>query len=176
MTLWAKVFSQTRSIFLSEFYHFCEFQVQPVGVFPLDKNHSANDVSPNKSAGKSVGVLWAPGIHGEPDGSLLLQGSADSYIELDQGNLDTKKSLTILAFIYPMGSEGPIVNYKVDGNGVQLWETKSRGEGTLMARFNRRDVFCEFLTIYGDEFHLGRKHRFHQSFVCVCVCVCAQQL
>ena len=111
-----------------------------MAVYPFDNETLANDVSPNKGIGRVEGTRFSPGIYGEPGGSIEVQGRADSYIELHKnGNLDTRKSITILLFVYPLGSEGPIVNYKRDGHGVQLYQTNRLRANTLAARINRRD-------------------------------------
>ena len=88
-----------------------------------------------------MGTRFTPGIHGEPGGSIEVQGRADSYVELSKstGNLDTKLSITILLYVYPLGSPGPIVNYKRDGHGVQIYETIDPTERSLAVRVNRRD-------------------------------------
>lgn len=106
-------------------------------MYPFNNETLANDVSPHKAAGELVGTSFSPGINGEPGGSIQVQGRADSYIELsrDAGNLDIKSSITILLYVYPMGSPGPIVNYKKDGHGVQIYET----DRTLAARVIQRN-------------------------------------
>ena len=122
---------------MTDFFHFCEFPVLPVAVYPFNNETLANDVSQHKAVGELVGTSFSPGINGEPGGSLELQGRADSYIELskDAGNLDIRFSITILLYVYPMGSPGPIVNHKKDGHGVQIYET----DNVLAARVNQRN-------------------------------------
>jgi len=106
-------------------------------VYPFNNETLANDVSQHKAVGELVGTSFSPGINGETGGSIEVQGRADSYIELskDAGNLNIKRSITILLYLYPMGSPGPIVNYKKDGHGVQIYETDS----TLAARVIQRN-------------------------------------
>lgn len=111
-----------------------------MAVYPFNNETLANDVSPYKGIGHAVGTTFSPGIHGEPGGSIEIQGTEDSYIELQKtGSLDTRKSITIVLYVYPLGSAGPIVNYKKDGHGVQLYESDRNGRGTLAARINRRN-------------------------------------
>lgn len=89
-------------------------------------------------------VRWAPGIDGYPEGSLELQGTSASFIEisnLSDGLLDVKRSITLLAFIYPMGRSGPILSYHVDGLGVQLgYERRDDEIGEFTASFTPRDL------------------------------------
>lgn len=125
---------------MTAYYHFCEFPQLPVAVYPFNNETGVKDVSPHRGEGISKGTLFSQGIHGELGGSIEVQGHSDSYIELtNTGNLDTKVSITILLYVYPLGSPGPIVNYKRDGHGVQIYETSSDGNGTLGARINPRD-------------------------------------
>ena len=118
------------------YFHFCEFKVLPVAVYPFNNQTLANDASPYKGTGHTKGTKFSPGIHGEPGGSIEVQGHTDSYIELHSEKLDTEKSITILLYVYPLGRKGPIVNYKKDGHGVQLYETTGK---TLAARINQRN-------------------------------------
>ena len=125
---------------MTVYYHFCEFPQLPVAVYPFNNETGVKDVSPHKGEGISEGTLFSQGIHGELGGSIEVQGHADSYIELtNTGNLDTRVSITILLYVYPLGSSGPIVNYKRDGHGVQIYETSRNGMGSLGARINPRD-------------------------------------
>ena len=108
-------------------------------MYPFNTQTLANDVSPYKGTGQTKGTKFSPGIHGEPGGSIEVQGHMGSYIELHSEKLDTKMSITILLYVYPLGREGPIVNYKKDGHGVQLYETSRDGGETLAVRINQRD-------------------------------------
>ena len=111
-----------------------------MAVYPFNNKTGVNDVSPYKGEGISEGTLFSQGIPGELGGSIEVQGHAHSYIELtNTGHLDTKVSITILLYVYPLGSSGPIVNYKRDGHGVQIYETSRGGKGSLGARINPRD-------------------------------------
>lgn len=89
-------------------------------------------------------VQLAPGVDGTPGGSLELAGTFDSFIEIPNllgGFADAGKSITLLAFIYPTGTGGPIVSYDIYGCGVQLWHDGLHGEmGVLTACFIRRDL------------------------------------
>lgn len=73
-------------------------------------------------------------------GAYKFKGVADSFVEIpNDGKMDTKNSMTILANIYPTGSGGPILNYKTDGWGVHLWQFEST---ELFVRFvHRNGVF-----------------------------------
>ena len=94
-------------------------------------------------------VRPALGADGIPGGSLELIGSHDSFIEIvnfDGGCADAKTSITILAFVYPLGNCGPIITYETGGFGVQIWqeplppEYLQPGTGMLTAYFVTRDL------------------------------------
>ena len=53
----------------------------------------------------------------------------------NNGKLDARKSITILANIYPNGENGPIVAYDPMGNGVHLWQYEKT---QLFVRFTIR--------------------------------------
>lgn len=143
---------------MTVYYHFCEFPQLPVAVYPFNNETGVKDVSPHRGEGISKGTLFSQGIHGELGGSIEVQGHSDSYIELtNTGNLDTKVSITILLYVYPLGSSGPIVNYKRDGHGVQIYETSRNGKGTLGARINPRDTVR-----YQPEVYKARILRFNE--------------
>ena len=92
----------------------------------------------------------APGADGAPRGSLELGGNFDSFIEIpnfDGGYTDARRSITILAFIYPTGGSGPIISYERSGFGVQIWQEQegfNAGMGTLTAWFVGRDLSVAF--------------------------------
>lgn len=95
---------------------------EPIGLYPLNGQYRTRDIGPRQNpAGNLVGVKLATGYYGQPDGSYQFSGSAESYIEFpNNGGLDAKYSLTVLAWIYPESVEGPVFSYKTNGKGVHL--------------------------------------------------------
>ena len=86
--------------------------------------------------GKLGYVRSAPGPDKLPGGSYQFYGRRDSYIEFpNRGRLDTRTSITILAWIYHEGRAGPIFNYMPNGWGVHLWMISPN---TLFVRYTRR--------------------------------------
>ena len=74
---------------------------------------------------------------GVKDDAFLFKGRNTSYIEIaNDGKLDARRSITMLANIYPTGENGPIINYKTNGWGVHLWQF---GVNELFVRFVTRD-------------------------------------
>lgn len=65
-------------------------------------------------------------------------GKPTSYIQFPNkrgGALDTSYSMTVLAWVYPEGTAGPLFNYHPSARGVHLWLSTPR---TLYASFMRR--------------------------------------
>ena len=88
-------------------------------------------------------IDFAPGVNGEPGGAIKFQGRRDSYIEIapnEQVQFD--QSMTMLVYVFPYESHsGPIVHYKANGHGVQMWiQITTNEKGWLMARFVRRGL------------------------------------
>lgn len=138
-------------------------------MYPFNNETLANDVSPHKAVGELVGTTFSPGIHGEPGGSIEVQGRADSYIELsrDAGNLNIKLSITILLYVYPLGSPGPIVNYKKDGHGVQIYETDKALAARVIQRNDRRTKPVETeRRLQRDQWHfIGMTYNYSSGLV-----------
>ncbi|PFX30307.1 NFX1-type zinc finger-containing protein 1 [Stylophora pistillata] len=118
---------------------------QPLAMFPFNAECGGLEYfSQEEIAYISPRVRYAPGVDGNPGGSLELTGFADSFIEIPNwwgGFSDAGSSITLLTFIYPFGIVGPILSYDVHGYGVQLWhEGFEGGMGILTAYFIRRDL------------------------------------
>lgn len=87
--------------------------------------------------GETNNVIPAVGPDDKEGGALSFYGTPESYIEFpNDGKLDTKDSLSILAWILPE-KEGPIFNFKKDGWGVNLWLAQPK---KLFAHFVNRDL------------------------------------
>lgn len=107
-----------------------------VAIFALDGETKTKDITRNNPPGIPSHVRPAPGPDGNPKGSTQFFGSSNSYIEFpNNGKLDTRRSITILAWIYHNGRSGPIFNYDRRGFGVHLWMV---GPRVLFVRFVKR--------------------------------------
>lgn len=107
-------------------------------MFPLNARYKARDVIGGNPSGITNLVITATGPDGHEGGALSFLGIPESYIEFpNDGKLDTKDSLTILAWIFPE-KEGPIFNFKTDGWGANLWLAQSR---KLFAHFVERGQY-----------------------------------
>jgi len=110
---------------------------KPIGLFALNDASVKSILSDGKKALILGDVDLTTGPGGIKDSAFLFKGNSSSYIEIpNDGALDAKNSITMLANIYPTGDDGPIINFKKDGWGVHLWQFS----GTqLFVRFVTRD-------------------------------------
>ncbi|KAL9982726.1 hypothetical protein ACROYT_G004810 [Oculina patagonica] len=108
----------------------------PAAVYPLNGQFGTRDLSSNENPpGVPYNVQLAPGPFGQPNGSYQLSGSSNSYIEFpNNGGLDTRYSLTLLAWVFPENIDGPIFNYGTNYFGVHFWIVNNR----LFARLSKR--------------------------------------
>lgn len=106
--------------------------------FPLNKGARGRDLRNRSPTGRLNHVRAAPGPLGRPGGSIQLLGKRTSYVQFPNrrgGALDTSYSMTVLAWIYPEGTAGPLFNYHPSARGVHFWLKTPR---TLYASFMRR--------------------------------------
>ena len=105
-----------------------------VAFYPLSRKTRGRDISSSQNPeGELHNVRPAPGPDGLPDGSYYFYGTKNSYIEFsNSGKLDSRYSLTLLAWVYPEGS-GPIFHFAP--GGVRFWVVRPN---TLFVRFVRR--------------------------------------
>lgn len=120
-------------------YYFLSLTALPpaMAFFPLTYKYKTRDISPTRNLpGILFKVPLTKGPDGRPGGAYRFRGRYDSFIEFpNNGGLDTKDSITILAYVNPQ-SPGPIFSYNPKGFGMQVWMVRSN---ELFARFVRRD-------------------------------------
>jgi len=118
---------------------FCLLAVDPVAFFPLNITYGTREVYDRVPQGISSEVNLAPGPDGQANGSYEFKGTSNSYIEFSnsaEGVLDVRYSITMLCWVYYDGQDGPLFNYKTNGDwGVHLWAI----EGKLFVRFTKRN-------------------------------------
>ena len=64
-------------------------------------------------------------------------GQSNSYIEFpNNGGLDAQHSITMLCWVYPENTDGPILNYKITGSpwGVHFWMHFGKLYGVISQR------------------------------------------
>lgn len=106
-------------------------------IYPLSQRTGARDLGLySNPKGTARNVRYAPGPDRRRNTATQFLGSSSSYIEFpNRGRLDTKRSITLVAWIYHEGRAGPIFNYMPNGWGVHFWMVSPR---TLFVRFTRR--------------------------------------
>ena len=111
--------------------------VRAGAIYPLNGGVKGRDISLSRNpTGILRNVRTAPGPDRTRDGSYQFLGKSNSYIQFpNRGKLDTRRSITLMAWIYHQGRAGPIFNYMPNGWGVHFWMISPR---TLFARFTRR--------------------------------------
>ncbi|XP_002734850.1 uncharacterized protein LOC100372272 [Saccoglossus kowalevskii] len=119
---------------------------EPVAFWPLNSEYGLADVSGNGNDGTATGSSLDADAYGRCTGAYEFSGNKNSYIEFpNNGAYDTEYSLTMMAWVYPTGVDGPIFNYDNDGWGAHLWQTAGPNE---FVRFVRRDrSFTDSLTV-----------------------------
>lgn len=101
--------------------------------FPLNGQFETTDISHSYNLPAQVsGVELAPGPDGSAGDSYQFSGHVSSFIKFpNKGGLDTRYSMTFLAWIYHEQTEGPIFFYVDSNNGVRFMLTE---EGHFMAK------------------------------------------
>ena len=124
------------------YFSLCPFNIaavsvpDPVALYPLNSKYETREINNGQPQGIPIDVSLAAGPDGKAGGSYQFAGRADSYIEFpNNGGLDTQHSITMLCWIYPENTEGPLFNYKVNGWGVHMWLVLP---GQLFVRFVTR--------------------------------------
>ena len=110
-----------------------------MAIYPLDEQYKGRDISRNGNpTGRFIGVRPGPGPDNWPNTATEFFGNKNSYIEFpNTGKLDTRNSITILAWVLHLGVAGPIFNYNIGPKwGVHFWMKRPR---QLYAQFVRRD-------------------------------------
>ena len=97
--------------------------LNPKAFFPLNGQYETTDISHSHNLqGNAFGVELATGPDGSTGGSYQFSGNLSSFINFpNNGGLDTRYSMTFLAWIYHEQAEGQIFYY--DGhpqNGVRF--------------------------------------------------------
>lgn len=131
------LYTITKYLFLFFDFFVIQGPFKASAFYPLTSKTRGRDLSVFRNPPGKLGyVRSAPGPDTYPGGSYKFYGRRDSYIELpNRGKLDTRRSITIIAWIYHQGHAGPIFHYMPNGWGVHLWMVSPR---TLFVRYTRR--------------------------------------
>ncbi|XP_035692633.1 uncharacterized protein LOC118427105 [Branchiostoma floridae] len=89
------------------------------GLWHLNGDCGLLDITGNGNDGTAQGTRLAEGPEGETEGSYLFLGTSTSYVDIpNNGALDTRYSITILAQIFPTSTLGPVFVYAADAEPV----------------------------------------------------------
>lgn len=93
-----------------------------MALFPLNGQYETTDVSHSSNPpAQASGVELAPGPDGSMGGSYKFSGNLTSLLQFpNKGGLDTRYSMTFLAWISHEQTQGPIFYYAGPGYGVRF--------------------------------------------------------
>ena len=96
--------------------------LSPVALFPLNGQYETTDISHSfNPPAQASGVELAPGPDGSTGGSYQFSGNLTSFLQFpNKGGLDTRYSLTFLAWISHEQTGGPIFYYAGAEYGVRF--------------------------------------------------------
>ena len=109
----------------------------PVAFYPLNSKYTTREIKNRQPQATPVGVSVAAGPDGKAGSSYQFTGLKNSYIEfLNNGGLDVQHSITLLCWLYPENTDGPIFNYKTTGHpwAVHLWIHTGQLYGVISQR------------------------------------------
>jgi len=122
----------------NEVFQYCNFTTKPAALLPFNEHYKGQEIIQGHLKVHLSNINFVPGVgKGEPGGAIKFNGRQDSYVEIEANEqVQFDHSMSILVYIYPYISHtGPVVHYKPDGHGVQMWIQGVIGvKGRLMAR------------------------------------------
>ena len=121
--------------------------LRPKAIYPLNRITKGREITRNRNKPGKLGVVRpVKGPDGKRGSAYKFFGRPNSFIELpNAGPIDTKYSITILAWIYPENKAGPIFHYNPSGWGVHFWVVN---RGTIFARFTSRKSLASTPAVY----------------------------
>ena len=86
----------------------------PSALFTLSGVNGTMDISPHRgTSALSHDIMFAAGPYGNENGSFFFKGNNNSYVELkNTGNLDTRFSIGVFAWVYLDNTSGLIFKYE----------------------------------------------------------------
>lgn len=107
---------------------FCECLGLPpaLAFYPLNYRIKGRDVSPKKNpTGRLSNVKYERGPDNNPGGSIRFRGRPNSYVEFPKKKRAPSNEITVLAYVFPEGGQGPILsNANPHGVGIRVYSTK----------------------------------------------------
>ena len=105
-------------------------------LYPLHGQYGTSDIGPNNNPpGIPSDIQLAPGPYGHPKGSYQFSGSSTSYVEIpNNGGLDKKFSITVLAWVNRENDNGPIFDYGTNHWAFHMWIVDGKLFGRAVTR------------------------------------------
>jgi len=119
----------------------------PVALFSLSGTNGTVDRSPN-GAIKAVpnNIKFAPGPHGNPNGSFYFSGINRSHVKLRKsGQLDTRFSIGVFAWVHLDNSSGPIYTHELPNKYYGLSLQVSHSSLGVKVRYVDRKSLSSYL-------------------------------
>lgn len=135
---------------------------EPFAFYPLNGKYKTQEIKKRQPRLTPKGVNLAAGRKGRAEGSYRFQSQAGSYIEFpNNGGLDTLHSITMLCWIYPQSTDGPIFNCKTRNPfGIHMRMVS----GKLSAHFIDRNYQRTSQLITDQPLPLNQWHHVGSSF------------
>ena len=94
---------------------------EPIAFYPLNVSYNATEKENKQRSGILGDVGITSGPYNEPGGAYMFYGTNSSYIEFaNEGDLDTRFSITLTCWVQPGGQDGPIFSFAVSRYTVCL--------------------------------------------------------
>ncbi|XP_070535747.1 uncharacterized protein [Ptychodera flava] len=108
-----------------------------VGLWPLNGAYGYRDAMDRRSDGSMTSTSLVTGPNGETQGAHYFSGTTGSYMEIpNDGTLNVQYSMTMLAWILPEATDGPVFHFGPSDWKLTLWQMSTN---TLYVRFVFQD-------------------------------------
>ena len=108
---------------------------EPIAFYPLNVSYKTAEKENRQLSGILGDVGITSGPYNEPGGAYMFYGTVSSYIEFaNEGDLDTRYSITLMCWVQPGGQDGPIFSYGVSGQTVCMKIEDSRFFNRIVKR------------------------------------------
>ena len=108
---------------------------EPIAFYPLNVSYNATEKENRQHSGILGDVGITSGPYNQPGGAYMFYGTVSSYIEFaNEGDLDTRFSMTLMCWVQPGGQDGPIFSYGVSGHTVCIWIRRDKFFNQIVKR------------------------------------------
>ena len=122
---------------------------EAAGIYPLNGASRFADITCKNAKGIASGVALAAGPDHQPDGAYEFAGNVNSFIEIPKSPaLNTRYSISVLAWVHHDGQSGPIVQYRRDQWGYHFWLTRPN---QLFVRPQQKGIVWKAAQVYNAQ-------------------------